>query len=161
MERVECSPVFSPSVIILKTPLHHLHIVPYDFLSFVMLIGFKLSFIIHSDDLLIPVIHSSIDHVSFELEPLFDIFIVDHPVWVRKFIHLLCPIIPEYAGLVLTQVAKENLCSPPIHDPFICHIAIQIVREGRLIDFYDTVKEPSEDIEACLLRQKVVAKQKY
>lgn len=161
MERVECSPVFSASIIILKTPLHHLHIVPYDFLSFVMLIGFKLSFIIHSDHLLIPLIHSSIDHVSFELEPLFDIFIVDHPVRVRKFIHLLCPIIPEYASLVLTKIAEQNLCSPPINHPFVSHIAIQIVREGSLIDFNDTVKEPSEHIEACLLWQKVVAKQKY
>ena len=127
MERVESSPILCPLVIILKTPLHHLHVVLYNFLSFNRIISLELSFIIYPDDIFIALILGSVNHVSFELEPLFDTFFIDHPVLICKFINLPRPIIPEYASLIVTQEGEKNLSSSPIHDTPVSYIAIQFI----------------------------------
>ena len=127
MERVESSPILCPLVIILKTPLHHLHVVLYNFLSFNRIISLELSFIIYPDNIFIALFLGSVNHISFELEPLFDTFFVDHPVLISEFINLPRPIFPEYAGLIVTQEAEKDLSSPPIHDTPVCYIAIQFI----------------------------------
>ena len=127
MERVESSPILCPLVIILKTPLHHLHVVLYNFLSFNRIISLELSFIIYPDDIFIALILGCVNHVSFELESLFDTFFVDHPVLIGKFVNFSRPIFPEYASLIVTQETEKNLCSSPVHDTPVCYIAIQFI----------------------------------
>jgi hypothetical protein len=161
VERVEYSPIFRPLIVILKTPLHHFHIVPYDFSSLDRIITFKLRFIIYSDEIFISFILSRINHVSLELETLFDAFLINHPMWVGEFVNLLRPIIPEYTHLIVTEVAKENLCSSPVHEASVGYVAVQIIGECRLINPKNSVKKATENIKTRLFRQKVVAKEEY
>jgi hypothetical protein len=162
VKRVEGSPILRALVIILKTPLHHFHIGFDDFPFLIRFICLEFSFIIYPNDLIIPFTTvSCIHHTSLILKPLFDTFLIHHPMWVSKFVNLPLPLIPEYADLIFTKISKENLCSPPIHNTPASHIAIKIIGECSLIYLKDSIKEPSKHIEPSLFRYEIIPEQKH